>query len=157
MTVWERRDLPVLQALATADPDLRRGFLEIDQTGENPSSLNLDGGDLHDAILTLRDAGYVEADLSYAGGPTAHFVALYVTGRGLQALGEWPLSTRSLLRTRSHYCSTDSLKRRPGKRPTTSDGLHGMFAASVLPPCVRSQRRTRARREDRPRPRIAGP
>jgi len=53
--------------------------------------LDLAGGEFHDAILTLRDAGYVEGDLSYAGGPTAHFAGLYVTGRGLQALGEWPL------------------------------------------------------------------
>jgi hypothetical protein len=43
------------------------------------------------SILTLQDAGYVEAELSYSGGPTAVFTHLQVTGRGLQALGWWPL------------------------------------------------------------------
>jgi hypothetical protein len=37
------------------------------------------------------DAGYVDANLFLETGPGASFTSLRVTGRGLQALGEWPL------------------------------------------------------------------
>jgi hypothetical protein len=38
MTVWERRDLPVLQALATSDQHLRHGFLGLSVRHETPRS-----------------------------------------------------------------------------------------------------------------------
>jgi hypothetical protein len=47
---------------------------------------------VHDAILALADAGYVEADnLEYETGPGAMFIRPRVTGRGQQALGQWPI------------------------------------------------------------------
>jgi hypothetical protein len=90
VTVWERRDLPVLRALASSDDDnLRHGFLDL--TNDNPLGLELDAGEIHDAILALGDAGYVDGDVQYETGPGALFTRLRVTGRGQQALGEWPL------------------------------------------------------------------
>jgi hypothetical protein len=72
MTVWEARDLPVLTALATSDdPALREGFLRIGDSVDDVLGIDLSAGQVHDAILTLQDAGYVEAELSYSGGPTA--------------------------------------------------------------------------------------
>jgi hypothetical protein len=91
MTLWERRDLPVLQALATSDDEnLRHGFLSVEEHGENALGLDLSPGELHDAILTLSDAGYVEGAIGYESGG-ATFTRLGVTGRGQQALGQWPL------------------------------------------------------------------
>ena len=92
MTVWEDRDLPVLRALAMSDdPGLREGFLPVGESVDDVLGVGFPAGQVHDAILTLQDAGYVEADLSYNGGPTAIFTHFQVTGRGLQALGWWPL------------------------------------------------------------------
>lgn len=92
MSVWERRDLPVLQALATSDDEiLRHGFLSIESDGQSALGLDLSAGDLHDAILDLADAGYVDGDVQYSGGPSAQFTGLQVLGRGEQALGQWPL------------------------------------------------------------------
>ena len=92
MTVWERRDLPVLQALVSSDDEhLSHGFLHLTERGENSLGLDLTAGEVHDAILTLADAGYVEGDdVTYETGPGAMFTRLRVTGRGQQALGEWP-------------------------------------------------------------------
>lgn len=89
MTVWERRDLSVLQALATSDEHLLHGFLHLSVRDENPLGLDLTAGDVHDAVLTLGDIGYVDA-VTYETGPGAMFTQLRVTGRGQQALGEWP-------------------------------------------------------------------
>jgi hypothetical protein len=94
MTVWEQRDLPVLRALATSEDDqVRSGFVSVRVGGPGEHlGLDLDGAAVHDAILALADAGYVEAaNLSYETGPGAIFTGLRVTGRGQQALGEWPL------------------------------------------------------------------
>jgi hypothetical protein len=92
MSVWERRDLPVLQALATSgDENLRHGFLSIESDGRNALGLDLSAGELHDAILDLGDAGYIDGDVQYSSGPSAQFTHLQVTGRGQQALGQWPL------------------------------------------------------------------
>jgi hypothetical protein len=94
MTVWERRDLPVLKALATTeDEHIRIGFMSV-HPGMMSEHLgvDLDGAEIHDAILTLLDVGYVEVtDVRYETGPGAMFTGLRVTGRGQQALGEWPL------------------------------------------------------------------
>lgn len=89
--MWEKRDLPVLRALATSDDEnLRHGFLSVGENG-NVLGLDLSAGDLHDAILTLADVDYVEGRVEYSTGPGAMFTHLRVTGRGQQALGEWPL------------------------------------------------------------------
>jgi hypothetical protein len=94
-TVWERRDLPVLQALATTEDDnLRHGFLNLDRhSATNALGLDLSAGDIHDAIEALHDVGYVEGNVQYeaGGGRSALYTQLRVTGRGQQALGEWPL------------------------------------------------------------------
>jgi hypothetical protein len=39
----------------------------------------------------LNDLGYVDGQVQYETGPGALFTHLRVTGRGQQALGEWPL------------------------------------------------------------------
>lgn len=91
-SIWERRDLPVLQTLATSDDSgLRAGFLSLSDTPGGHFGLDLTGGEIHDAILALEDAGYVEARVTYESGPSPVFTQLRVTGRGQQALGEWPL------------------------------------------------------------------
>ena len=93
MTVWEQRDLPVLRALAALDLDSHAAQWLSMRPGsrENELGLDLDGGDLYDSILTLGDAGYVEGNLHMETGPSASFTGVRVTGRGHQALGEWPL------------------------------------------------------------------
>jgi hypothetical protein len=92
MTVWDRRDLPVLQALAVSEDErLRHGFLVVGEEGKNALAVDLSGGELHDAVLALMDANYVEGDVEYAFGPSGTFTHLRVTGRGQQALGQWPL------------------------------------------------------------------
>lgn len=88
MTVWERRDLPVLQALATSDES--DGFLSVMRSGSAPLPVELAPAEIHEAILALGDADYVEFRVQYSGGG-AIFTQLRVTGRGHQALGEWPL------------------------------------------------------------------
>lgn len=89
MTVWERRDLPVLRALATSvDANVRDGFLNV---GDGALDLVLSAGEIHDAIFALVDAGYVDGEPQYSSGPSVLFTRLMVTGRGQQALGEWPL------------------------------------------------------------------
>ena len=93
MSVWERRDLPVLRALSGDDEHRRQGFLHMNyEFGEAPLGLDLSGGDVHDALLALHDADYVEIrTLQYESGRSAMFTGVRVTGRGQQALGEWPL------------------------------------------------------------------
>ena len=90
MTIWERRDLPVLRALATSDdPHLQHGFLTV--SGPSTLGLALSAGEIHDAIFALGDVDYVEGEPQYSTGPSVSFTRLRVTGRGQQALGEWPL------------------------------------------------------------------
>jgi hypothetical protein len=92
MTVWERRDLPVLQALAgTDDENLRQGFLHLSSGGVNPLGLDLSTDEVYDALLTLADADYIEGELQHEGGGSVIITRFQVTGRGQQALGEWPL------------------------------------------------------------------
>ncbi len=91
--MWERVDLPVLSVLASSSHEqLRHGFLSIESYGSEAIPLELEPGALHDSTLRLGDAGYVEfADLAYEGGGGASFTGFRVTGRGQQAIGEWPL------------------------------------------------------------------
>ena len=91
MTVWERRDLPVLQALATSDDEnVRQGHLHL-SAEERPLGLDLATEEVYDAVLTLMDANFVEGNLHHEGGSSALITRFQVTGRGQQALGEWPL------------------------------------------------------------------
>jgi hypothetical protein len=92
VTIWERRDLPVLQALATSeDEGVRQGFLNVGATDQQALGLDLPVNDVHDALLTLRDAGYIEGELQHEGPDSVFVTHFQVTGRGQQALGEWPL------------------------------------------------------------------
>jgi hypothetical protein len=119
MTVWERRDLPVLRALATSDDDhVRSGFLSM-RAGvpDEHLGLALDGAQVHDSILVLADAGYVEAaNLSYETGSGAIFTGLRVTGRGQQALGEWPLFDEITSPRPSRFSLSAWRRRRRAKR-----------------------------------------
>jgi hypothetical protein len=93
VTIWERRDLPVLRALATSDDTyVSEGYVMLGHgRGQQLLKLELKDGEIHDAILTLGDAGYVQYEVGYTTGPGATFTHVAVTGRGQQALGEWPL------------------------------------------------------------------
>jgi DNA-binding PadR family transcriptional regulator len=92
MTLWERRDLPVLRALATTDnEDVRQGYLHLSSEQERPLGLDLTTREVYDALLTLDDAGYIEGQFQRQGGGGAIVTHFQVTGRGQQALGEWPL------------------------------------------------------------------
>jgi hypothetical protein len=87
----ERRDLPVLQALATSDDrNVRHGHLHL-SADERPLGLDLKTEEVYQAVLTLADAGYIDGDLQHEGGSSALISQFQVTGRGHQALGEWPL------------------------------------------------------------------
>jgi hypothetical protein len=92
-TTWERRDLPVLQAVATTDDEnVRNGFLMLDYGRTGTFGLDLVDEEIHSAILVLGDAGYVEGNgPTYNSGGGVHFTSFSVTGRGQQALGQWPL------------------------------------------------------------------
>ena len=92
MTVWERRDLPVLRALATSDDEnVRQGFLHLSAAEAKPLGLDLTMEEVYDAVLTLGDADYIEGNLQHESGRSAIITRFQVTGRGQQALGEWPL------------------------------------------------------------------
>jgi hypothetical protein len=93
MSVWTDRDLLVLEALTQApDTDVREGYLSIGHgRGREALGIELDDAAIHDALLTLRDAGYVGFELQLETGPGAHLTHLAITGGGLQALGQWPL------------------------------------------------------------------
>jgi hypothetical protein len=92
MTLWERRDLPVLRALATSDDEnIRQGYLQLSRQDQNPLGLSLEVDEVFEAVLTLGDAAYVEGELRREGAGGALFTHFQVTGRGQQALGEWPL------------------------------------------------------------------
>jgi hypothetical protein len=88
VTTWERRDLPVLRAVAEKAV-VEAGMLSLIRDGRT-LGLDLDDNETHLALLALRDAGYVDAEVTYTGGG-ATFTRFLVTGRGLRALGDWPL------------------------------------------------------------------
>jgi hypothetical protein len=91
MTIWERRDFPVLQALATSDDeDIRQGVLQLDAE-KKPVGLDLSIEEIYDAVLVLADAGYIQGKLQHESGSSILITHFQVTGRGQQALGEWPL------------------------------------------------------------------
>jgi hypothetical protein len=82
----------VLQALAASeDENVRQGFVHVDRGDPQPLGLELPVREVHDAILTLGDAGYIEGELQREGPDSVFVTHFQVTGRGQQALGEWPL------------------------------------------------------------------
>jgi hypothetical protein len=85
--------LAVLGAIAEPeDYNLREsGFLSFDAGGAHQLRLGLDGFIVHEALLALSDLDYIEwNEWQYTGGPTLDVTGLRVTGRGMQALGQWP-------------------------------------------------------------------
>jgi hypothetical protein len=90
MTVWEHRDLPVLLALATSeDENVRQGFLNL--SDGHPLELDMGSAEIYAAVLALHDAGYIEGEIQHQGSHGALVTHFQVTGRGQQALGQWPL------------------------------------------------------------------
>lgn len=140
MTVWTERDLPVLQAIASADDDhLREGFLfiggETDQLG-----LGMEPLDAIDSVLTLRDAGYLtfrDAQETF-GNPNLHLTGLAVTGAGMQALGEWPsfdaVATPELLAALLERLAPEA----PTADETTATRAAAGYVRSVAPGVLRS-------------------
>jgi hypothetical protein len=90
---WERSALPVLQALADCqDKTVRDGYLGLGHGGgARTLGLDVEDGELHDALLALTDVGYIQIDdIQYEGGGSGSVLGARVTGRGMQALGRWP-------------------------------------------------------------------
>jgi hypothetical protein len=91
---WECTALPVLNAIAvTEDRNLRNGILHVGRGERGAATLGLEisDGEVHDSLLALADVGYVSInDIQYASGGNASFLGIRVTGRGMQALGQWP-------------------------------------------------------------------
>jgi hypothetical protein len=86
---WLERDLPVLRYLHDNPPE--GGFLEADYL-DNAEELGLHEEEFARAIATLGDAGYVA--WTGGGGEAGrgeYWTGFYVTGEGMQALGEWPV------------------------------------------------------------------
>lgn len=92
-THWESTALPLLEHLVAKERALRdRGLLELGagQGGAEWLELPMTDGELHETLHQLRDLDYVGFKVERAGGPSAIFLDLRLTGRGLQVLGEWP-------------------------------------------------------------------
>jgi hypothetical protein len=108
----------------------------------NPRVLDLEHDEIVDAILTLGDAGYIEGELLASTGGDATFTHFHVTGRGLQALGEWPLfddivsplTFAALLDRLAEEAPTEEEKtnarpvRQPALRPHAIRGTHTFHA-----------------------------
>lgn len=92
MSVWEDEAAPVLRSIASAQGGrLADGILMLGHgRGGEALGLEMDDAVIHRAILLLLDEDYIEAHAEYETGPGAILTGLRVTGRGQQALGEWP-------------------------------------------------------------------
>jgi hypothetical protein len=141
-TTWERRDLPVLQAVATTDDEnLRNDFLTLHRGRTGTFGLDLADEEIHDAILVLGDAGYVEGNGPTYSGGGVHFTSFRVTGRGQQARGQWPLfhdiaspeTLAQLLETLAEEAATEeeSENMRRAARYARTIGGSAMRAAAI--------------------------
>jgi hypothetical protein len=94
VSLWTEQAEPVLQAIASAKSGrLADGYVGLGRGRASAAlGLDLDEAEIHRAILLLKDAGYIECELKYEWGPepSARVSGLQVTGRGQQAIGEWP-------------------------------------------------------------------
>jgi hypothetical protein len=94
VTFWERCSLPVLAAIAsTSDEEIAAGLLDL-AGGHGARALGVQLGDeqILQALLALDDTDYVAWNaMTWKSGPGVLFQGLRVTGRGQQALGQWPL------------------------------------------------------------------
>jgi hypothetical protein len=92
-THWESTALPLLERLVAKEQALRdRGLLELGagQNGAEWLELAMTDGELYETLHQLRDLDCIGFKVERAGGPSAMFLDLCLTGRGLQVLGEWP-------------------------------------------------------------------
>jgi hypothetical protein len=91
VSIWERRDLPVLRFLNEHPP--YQAMLETNWLGEevHPDFPHLTHAEVEGAVQTLHDAGYVawKGEQTDGSGGRLRFDFL-VTGSGKQVLGEWP-------------------------------------------------------------------
>ncbi len=129
MTLWERRDFPVLRALVEkkdADENLRHGFVGLDGAAET-LDLDLLNDEIHEAILALGDVGYVEYEFNAESGFGGFFTHVKVTGRGYQLLGEWPYFTEMTPATLATL-----LERFADKAATEEEATNARKAASFI-------------------------
>lgn len=127
-TAWERRDLPVLRAVAAIDDENLREWLAVGHGAGERLGVSLPDDEIHDSILVLRDAGYVEVDVKYDTGPGATFLGLRVTGRGQQVLGEWPLFAEIV----SPLTMAALLERLAEEAPTEEESANARRAAAYV-------------------------
>jgi hypothetical protein len=125
VTIWDDRDLPLLQALATTDhQEIRDGYLILSEnTALERLGLDLSEEAVELSVLTLIDAGYVVGELE----PHFGFTHLHVTGRGMQALGQWPWFSDS-----SPATIASLLERLADEAPTAEEGQHARRAARYV-------------------------
>lgn len=92
MSRWSEQIAPVLEALASTDNATVREalFLGPGDNAKQALGLDLDDRAIHEALLLLGDADYVEFTEGHEGGGTAFVQDIRVTGRGEQVRGEWP-------------------------------------------------------------------
>jgi hypothetical protein len=89
---WEDA-LAVLASIAEpTDYALREhAYLWLSADHREPLGLDMEYGKVHDALLALDDLGYIESgEWQYSSGPGLSINNVRVTGRGMQALGQWP-------------------------------------------------------------------
>jgi hypothetical protein len=91
MSLWDERDEPVLSWLVESPP--RANILTTHRRGTAPHHgvPSLTQAQVHRAVETLHDAGYVSSDGGQGeGGGGVNWTRFQVTGTGKQALGLWP-------------------------------------------------------------------
>jgi hypothetical protein len=125
VTTWDDSDLPVLHALATTDHhEIRDGYLILSEnTGREKLGLDLSEEEVERAVLTLGDAEYVAGKVN----PGFGFTYFHVTGRGMQALGQWPSFSDS-----SPATIAALLDRFADEAPTAEEGDNARRAASYV-------------------------
>ena len=129
MTIWERRDYPVLRALADSrDESVRAGHLDLNASRERGTlGLDLSDSEIHDALLTLGEADYVNFQLHPESGFGALFTHLQVTEAGYQALGEWPFFTEVTPATLAEL-----LERFAAEAPSEEEAANARHAADYV-------------------------
>jgi hypothetical protein len=91
MTLWSERDGPVLvNLLETPPPD---NMLATNWRSESARpGLKMNERQFHLAVARLHDAGFVSYESwEWEGSGGVYWMNFFVTGRGKQALGYWPL------------------------------------------------------------------
>lgn len=93
MSRWSEQIAPVLEALAATDNATVRDaglYLGPGNNGQQALGVDVDDRGIHEAMLLMADANYVQFTEQLEGGGSAFLQDPRVTGEGQQALGEWP-------------------------------------------------------------------